>query len=115
MILVVPVLAIAVMLSLPLFFSEGERHWARRPAAVLRVSVIAVVLGILRILAPLRLGARSWMPSPARRSRLTISMTERHCNVKEPCSCRTNSAATAMNLPVQAVNAGQPSTPSRRG
>jgi ubiquinol-cytochrome c reductase cytochrome b subunit len=44
--LVVPVLVIAGMLLLPLFASEGERHWARRPAAVLTVSVIAVTLGI---------------------------------------------------------------------
>ena len=45
-ILVVPVLGIAGMLLLPLFASEGERNWARRPVAVLMVSVIAVSLGI---------------------------------------------------------------------
>jgi ubiquinol-cytochrome c reductase cytochrome b subunit len=45
-ILVVPVLIIAGMLLLPLLASEGERHWARRPVAVLTVSVIAVTLGI---------------------------------------------------------------------
>ena len=44
--LIVPVLVIAGMLLLPLLASEGERHWARRPVAVLTVSVIAVVLGI---------------------------------------------------------------------
>ena len=44
--LVVPVLVIAGMLLLPLFASEGERHWTRRPVAVLTVSVIAVTLGI---------------------------------------------------------------------
>jgi ubiquinol-cytochrome c reductase cytochrome b subunit len=44
--LVVPVLVIAGMLVLPLFASEGERHWTRRPVAVLTVSVIAVTLGI---------------------------------------------------------------------
>jgi ubiquinol-cytochrome c reductase cytochrome b subunit len=44
--LVVPVLAITGMLLLPLFAAEGERHWARRPVAVLSVSVIAVTLGI---------------------------------------------------------------------
>ena len=44
--LIVPVLAIAGMLLLPLFASQGERHWARRPVAVLTVSVIAVSLGI---------------------------------------------------------------------
>ena len=44
--LVAPVLAIAAMLLLPLVAGEGERHWARRPVAVLMVSVIAVALGI---------------------------------------------------------------------
>jgi ubiquinol-cytochrome c reductase cytochrome b subunit len=45
-ILVVPVLGIAGMLLLPLLNGEGERHWAKRPVAVLMVSVIAVSLGI---------------------------------------------------------------------
>jgi ubiquinol-cytochrome c reductase cytochrome b subunit len=57
-ILVVPVLGIAGMLLLPLFASEGERHWARRPVAVLMVSVIAVSLGIFT-----RLGTYTpWSP-----------------------------------------------------
>ncbi|RXH54783.1 cytochrome b N-terminal domain-containing protein [Granulicella sibirica] len=45
-ILVVPVIGIGAMLALPLVAGEGERHWARRPVAVLMVSVIAVSLGI---------------------------------------------------------------------
>jgi ubiquinol-cytochrome c reductase cytochrome b subunit len=44
--LVVPVLGIAFLLLLPIFAAEGERHWARRPVAVLMVSVIAVSLGV---------------------------------------------------------------------
>ena len=44
--LVVPVLVIAAMLVMPLLASEGERHWARRPIAVLSLAVIAVTLGI---------------------------------------------------------------------
>jgi ubiquinol-cytochrome c reductase cytochrome b subunit len=56
--LVVPVLAIAGMLLLPLVAGEGERHWARRPVAVLSVSVIAVTLGIFT-----RLGTYTpWSP-----------------------------------------------------
>jgi ubiquinol-cytochrome c reductase cytochrome b subunit len=56
--LVVPVLAIAAMLLLPVFAGEGERHWARRPVAVLMVSVIAVTLGIFT-----RLGTYTpWSP-----------------------------------------------------
>jgi ubiquinol-cytochrome c reductase cytochrome b subunit len=46
-ILVTPVLAIGALLLLPLVAAEGERHWARRPLAVLTVAVTAVVLGIL--------------------------------------------------------------------
>ena len=56
--LIVPVVAIAGMLLLPLIASEGERHWARRPVAVLSVSVIAVSLGIFT-----RLGTYTpWSP-----------------------------------------------------
>jgi ubiquinol-cytochrome c reductase cytochrome b subunit len=44
--LIVPVIIIAGMLLLPLMAAEGERHWARRPVAVLTVSVIALSLGI---------------------------------------------------------------------
>jgi len=44
--LVVPIIGIAGILLLPLFAAEGERHWAKRPVAVLMVSVIAVTLGI---------------------------------------------------------------------
>jgi len=56
--LVVPVLGIAFLLLLPIFYSEGERHWARRPVAVLMVSVIAVSLGIFT-----RLGTYTpWSP-----------------------------------------------------
>src|ERR1700723_120236 len=56
--LVVPVLAIAAMLLLPVFAAEGERHWARRPVAVLMVSVIALSLGVFT-----RLGTYTpWSP-----------------------------------------------------
>ena len=56
--LTVPVLAIVAMLLLPLVAGEGERHWARRPVAVLMVSVIAVSLGIFT-----RLGTYTpWSP-----------------------------------------------------
>jgi ubiquinol-cytochrome c reductase cytochrome b subunit len=56
--LVVPVLGIGAMLLLPLFASEGERHWTRRPIAVLIVSVIAVTLGVFT-----RLGTYTpWSP-----------------------------------------------------
>jgi len=40
-----PVLAIGAMLALPLIAPTGEKHWSRRPIAVLMVTVIAVALG----------------------------------------------------------------------
>lgn len=56
--LIVPVVVIAGMLALPLVAGEGERHWTRRPIAVLMVSVIALSLGIFT-----RLGTYTpWSP-----------------------------------------------------
>jgi ubiquinol-cytochrome c reductase cytochrome b subunit len=56
--LIVPVIAIVAMLLLPLLAGEGERHWARRPVAVLMIAVIAVTLGIFT-----RLGTYTpWSP-----------------------------------------------------
>lgn len=43
---IAPVLAIGGMLLLPLVAGEGEKHWSRRPVAVLMVSVIAVSLAV---------------------------------------------------------------------
>jgi ubiquinol-cytochrome c reductase cytochrome b subunit len=43
---IAPVLAIGAMLLLPLVAGEGEKHWSRRPVAVLMLAVIAVTLGI---------------------------------------------------------------------
>jgi ubiquinol-cytochrome c reductase cytochrome b subunit len=42
---ITPVVVIGAMVLLPLFFGEGEKHWSRRPVAVLMVVVIAVTLG----------------------------------------------------------------------
>lgn len=56
--LIAPILIVTGMLLLPLFAGQGERHWSRRPVAVLMVSVIALTLGILT-----RLGANMpWSP-----------------------------------------------------
>lgn len=43
---IAPVLIVGAMLLLPLLSSQGEKHWSRRPVAVLMVAVIAVTLGI---------------------------------------------------------------------
>jgi ubiquinol-cytochrome c reductase cytochrome b subunit len=43
---IAPVISIGVLLLLPLLSGEGEKHWSRRPVAVLMVSVIAITLGI---------------------------------------------------------------------
>jgi ubiquinol-cytochrome c reductase cytochrome b subunit len=42
---IAPVLGIGAMLLLPLVAGEGEKHWSRRPVAVLMLAVIAVTLG----------------------------------------------------------------------
>lgn len=56
--LIAPVLIIVAMLLLPLAFGEGEKHWTRRPVAVLMVAVIAVALGVFT-----RLGTYTpWSP-----------------------------------------------------
>jgi len=44
---IAPTIIIIAMLLLPLVAGEGEKHWSRRPLAVLMVAVIAVSLGIL--------------------------------------------------------------------
>jgi ubiquinol-cytochrome c reductase cytochrome b subunit len=43
---IAPVLIVGAMLLLPLVSNQGEKHWSRRPVAVLMVAVIAVTLGI---------------------------------------------------------------------
>jgi ubiquinol-cytochrome c reductase cytochrome b subunit len=45
-VLIAPVVLIGVLLLLPLIEGQGEKHWSRRPVAVLMVTVIAVSLGI---------------------------------------------------------------------
>jgi ubiquinol-cytochrome c reductase cytochrome b subunit len=45
-IFIAPTVVIGAMLLLPLVAGEGEKHWSRRPIAVLMVAVIAVALGV---------------------------------------------------------------------
>ena len=45
-VLIAPVILIGALLLLPLIEGQGEKHWSRRPVAVLMVTVIAVLLGI---------------------------------------------------------------------
>ena len=56
--LIAPVVAILAMLGLPLYAGEGEKHWSRRPVAVLMLMVIAVSIAIFT-----RLGqTEPWSP-----------------------------------------------------
>jgi ubiquinol-cytochrome c reductase cytochrome b subunit len=48
---IAPVLGIGALLLLPLLSGEGEKHWSRRPIAVLMITVIAVALGAFTRLA----------------------------------------------------------------
>jgi len=43
---IAPVVVIVAMLLLPLCSGEGEKHWSRRPVAVLTLAVTAVTLGV---------------------------------------------------------------------
>ncbi len=45
--LIAPLIAIAVLVALPFVASEGEKHWSRRPVAVLTLITMAVGLAIL--------------------------------------------------------------------
>jgi ubiquinol-cytochrome c reductase cytochrome b subunit len=55
---IAPTLGILAMLLLPLVAGEGEKHWSRRPVAVLMLAVIAVSLGVFT-----RLGTYTpWSP-----------------------------------------------------
>lgn len=58
LILIAPVLLVIWMLALPYYAGEGEKHWSRRPIAVLMVVVIAI-----SITAFTRLGqTEPWSP-----------------------------------------------------
>jgi ubiquinol-cytochrome c reductase cytochrome b subunit len=43
--LIGPAIALVVLLGLPFFSGEGEKHWKRRPIAVLTILLVAVSLG----------------------------------------------------------------------
>ncbi len=51
MVFIAPVVIIGALILLPLVAGEGEKHWSRRPIAVLMVSLIAVTLAIFTNLA----------------------------------------------------------------
>lgn len=50
-ILIAPVIGIGALVLLPFYAGEGEKHWARRPVAVLVLMVMAIALGTLTHLA----------------------------------------------------------------
>ena len=49
--LIGPVIALIVLLGLPFFSGEGEKHWRRRPIAVLTIVLVAVSLGTFTSMA----------------------------------------------------------------
>ena len=58
LILITPIVAILWMLALPLYAGQGERHWSRRPVAMMMLVVIVVSIAILT-----RLGQTTpWSP-----------------------------------------------------
>jgi ubiquinol-cytochrome c reductase cytochrome b subunit len=50
-IFIAPIVAIGALILLPLVAGEGEKHWSRRPLAVLILSVLAVAFGVFTHLA----------------------------------------------------------------
>ena len=44
---IAPVVVVGALILLPLVAGEGEKHWSRRPIAVLTVMIVAVALGVL--------------------------------------------------------------------
>lgn len=46
--LVAPLIGIVFLIALPLFAGEGERHWRRRPIAVLSLLSLAVFFGVFQ-------------------------------------------------------------------
>jgi len=57
--LIGPVIALVVLVSLPFFSGEGEKSWRRRPIAVLTTLLVAVALGTFTHLA----GHAPWSPA----------------------------------------------------
>jgi ubiquinol-cytochrome c reductase cytochrome b subunit len=49
--LIGPAIALIVLLGLPFFSGEGEKHWRRRPIAVLTIVLVAVSLGTFTSMA----------------------------------------------------------------
>jgi ubiquinol-cytochrome c reductase cytochrome b subunit len=56
--LIGPVIALVLLLTLPFFSGEGEKSWKRRPIAVLTILLVAVALGTFTHLA----GNAPWSP-----------------------------------------------------
>src|SRR3979411_172331 len=56
--LIGPVIALVVLVTLPFFSGEGEKSWKRRPIAVLTILLVAVALGTFTHLA----GYAPWSP-----------------------------------------------------
>ena len=112
---IAPVLVIGAMLLLPLVSGEGEKHWSRRPVAVLMVAVIAVTLGAFTRLGHVyavepgheRMDQRSnsgGRPEGSHSARTRGSAS----------FCRTSNAAIATRSAASEACAGLPWTPSHR-
>jgi ubiquinol-cytochrome c reductase cytochrome b subunit len=66
-ILLAPPVIIGTLLALPFFAGEGERHWSKRPVAVLTITLIAVTLGTFNYLgvhAPWSPVMNAWSSAP---------------------------------------------------
>ena len=91
--LIVPLLAIAILLALPLIAAEGEKSWHRRPVAVLLVSTVAVSWGVLTRLGTItpwspHMSAWSGDPLPVNRVREATPLARQGAVIFQAKQCR---------------------------
>jgi ubiquinol-cytochrome c reductase cytochrome b subunit len=90
---IAPILAVGAMLLLPLVAGEGEKHWSRRPVAVLMLAVTAVVLGVFTHLGTYTpwspvMGAWSGAPTPVEYLRGRSALERQGALVLQNKQCR---------------------------
>lgn len=91
--IVAPIIAIAILLAVPFYASEGEKSWHRRPVAVLAVSFIAVAWGSFTQLGTTtpwspHMNAWSGDPLPVALVRKASPVVRQGANVFQDKQCR---------------------------
>jgi len=92
-ILIAPIIGIGILLALPLYASEGEKSWHRRPVAILVLSTVAVTWGVLTHLASFtpwspHMDAWSGDPVPPKYLRTATPLVRQGAAVFQAKQCR---------------------------